>query len=111
MDKGSSFAPQLVVLNPVWANIVAADYPKVEDVQAELVKYARIRIEEFPSTLQPVLESKGKVRDGHVCLLDAPDDVSLVVAGGMGSLHAAMLPGMSHTLPVTRSLDASTWAN
>jgi hypothetical protein len=27
----------------------------------------------------------------------------------MGSLHAAMLPGMSNLLPVTRSLDPRDW--
>ena len=109
MDKGSSFAHQLVALNPVWARIVAASYPRMEDVQERLAGHAKVAIEEFPATMRPILEAKGKVRAGHVHLMDSPDDVSVIVTGSQGSLHAAMLPGMSHTLPVTRSLDAGTW--
>jgi hypothetical protein len=109
MDKGSAFAHQLVALNPVWAQKVFLDFPKMEDVQEQLLMYASIPIEEFPVSMQQVLENANKVRSGRVYLMDGPDDVSVIVAGGMGSLHAAMLPGMSNLLPVTRSLDASNW--
>lgn len=109
MDKGSAFAHQLVALNPVWAQKVFLDFPKMEDVQEQLLMYASIPIEQFPVSMQQVLQDANKVRSGRVYLMDGPEDVSVIVGGGMGSLHAAMLPGMSNLLPVTRSLDASNW--
>jgi hypothetical protein len=109
MDKGSAFAHQLVALNPIWAHKVYADFPKMEDVQEQLYRYANIPIEQFPDSMRQVLQNAGKVRSGRVYLMDGPEDVSVIVGGGMGSLHAAMLPGMSNLLPVTRSLDPRDW--
>jgi hypothetical protein len=109
MDKGSSFAHQLVAVNPVWARKIHATYPSMEDVQERLHAFSSIRIEAFPATMRDALEDRGKVRDGHVHLMDGPDDVSVIVNGGSGNLHAVMLPGMSNLLPVTRSLDPEDW--
>ena len=109
MDKGSAFAHQLVALNPVWAKKVALTYPRMEDVQQVLYQFASLSIEEFPLSMRGPLEESNKVTEGRVFLMDTPDDVSVIVCGGLGNLHAALLPGMSNLLPVTRSLDAGTW--
>ncbi len=110
MDHSAQFAHQVVALNPVWAKIVAAEFPKIEDVQEVLYRHAALPIDWFPASLRGPLEAAGDVRDdGRVYLMDTPDDVSVIVNGGKGSLHATMLPGMSNHLPVTRSLDPATW--
>jgi hypothetical protein len=109
MDKGSTFAHQLVAINPIWAKKIAADFPQMEDVQERLYSFAHIEIEKFPVTMHSVLMRGQRFRDGRVYLMDSPDDVSVIVCGGTGNLHAAMLPGMSNLLPVTRSLDPSNW--
>jgi hypothetical protein len=110
MDKGSTFAHQLVAVNPIWAEKIATAYPRMEDVQERLYSFAYLEIERFPATMRPVLEAGRRFRDGRVYLMDSPDDVSVIVNGGTGNLHGTMFPGMSNLLPVTRSLDVSTWA-
>jgi hypothetical protein len=110
MDHSAQFAHQVVALNPVWAKIVARDFARIEDVQAVLYDHAAVPIEYFPKSLRGPLEEAGDIReDGRVYLMDSPDDVSVIVNGGKGSLHGTMLPGMSNMLPVTRSLDPRTW--
>jgi hypothetical protein len=69
------------------------------------------RDRKIPATMRPGLEVRRRFRDGRVYLMDSPDDVSVIVNGGTGNLHGTMFPGMSNLLPVTRSLDASTWVH
>jgi len=110
MDHSAQFAHQLVSLNPVWARIVAREFPKMEDVQEQLYIHSAVPIENFPVSLHRPLEEANDIRpDGKVYLMDTPDDVSVIVNGGKGSLHGCMLPAMSNMLPVTRSLDPATW--
>jgi hypothetical protein len=110
MDHSAQFAHQVVALNPVWARIVAREFPNIADVQAVLYEHAAVPIEQFPASLHRPLEEAGDVHDdGRVYLMDSPDDVSVIVNGGKGSLHGTMLPGMSNMLPVTRSLDPEAW--
>jgi hypothetical protein len=59
--------------------------------------------------MRDALLDRKKVRDGYVYLMDSPDDVSVIVNGGTGNLHAVMLPGMSNLLPVTRGLNPADW--
>jgi hypothetical protein len=99
MDHSAQFAHQLVALNPVWARIAQ-----------KLYEHSAVPIESFPQSLHRPLEEANDIRsDGKVYLMDTPDDVSVIVNGGKGSLHGTMLPAMSNMLPVTRSLDPSTW--
>jgi hypothetical protein len=111
MDHSAQFAHQVVALNPVWAKIVAREFPNIEDVQTVLYETAAVPIEHFPASLHGPLEEAGDIRDdGKVYLMDTPSDVSVIVNGGKGSLHGTMLPGMSNMLPVTRSLDPKDWS-
>jgi len=111
MDHSAQFAHQVVALNPVWAKIVAKEFPRIEDVQEILYDTAAVPIDQFPASLHGPLEEAGDIRDdGRVYLMDSPADVSVIVNGGKGSLHGTMLPGMSNMLPVTRSLDPKAWA-
>jgi hypothetical protein len=109
MEAASQFAHQLVALNPLWAEKVFAVYPRMEDVQEQLHRNACLPIDWFPSSIQPSLEAANRVINGRVYLMDTPNDVSVVVNGGRGNLHAHMFPGMSHVLPVTRPVDPAGW--
>ena len=110
MDHSSQYAHQVVALNPVWAKIVAREFPSIEDVLEIIYKHAALPIEWFPASLHASLEEAGDVHaDGKVYLMDAPDDLQLFVCGGMGNLHAAMMPGMSNMITITRSLSADRW--
>lgn len=109
MDHAAQFAHQVVALNPVWAKIVAKDIPNIEDVQQFLYDHAKLPISWFPESLHGPLTDAGDVKDGDVYLMDSPEDVSVIVNGGKGSLHATMLPGMSNHIPVTRSLNPDNW--
>jgi hypothetical protein len=110
MDHSAQFAHQLVALNPVWARIVAREFPRMEDVQEVLYNHAALPIEAFPQSLHRPLEEAHDIRDdGRVYLMDSPEDVSVIVNGGKGNLHGTMLPAMSNMLPVTRSLNTDTW--
>ncbi|SOD71777.1 hypothetical protein SAMN05892883_1249 [Jatrophihabitans sp. GAS493] len=110
MDHSAQFAHQLVALNPVWARIVAREFPDMQDVQERLYHHSAVPIENFPESLHGPLQEAHDVRsDGKVYLMDTPEDVSVIVNGGKGSLHACMFPAMSNMLPVTRSLNPETW--
>lgn len=111
MDHSAQFAHQVVVLNPVWARLVAKDFASMESVQEFLFENAKLPLSWFPESLHGPLTDADDVKDGFIYLMDSPDDVSVIVNGGKGSLHATMLPGMSNHLPVTRSLDPSNWEN
>jgi hypothetical protein len=104
--QASQFAEQLIAVNPVWANkVIARDVPSFEDVLQIVWEAASIRIDEFPETLRPGIEARGRVRaDGRVYLMDSPDDLNIFVCGGLGSLHGCMFPGMSNHLSVTKAI-------
>jgi hypothetical protein len=111
MDHSAQFAHQLVALNPVWARIVAREFPDMADVQEQLYIHSAIPIENFPPSLRHPLEEANDIRaDGKIYLMDSPEDVSVIVNGGKGSLHGCMFPAMSNMLPVTRSLDPAASA-
>ena len=102
--QASQFAEQLMAVNPVWANkVIARDVPSFDDVRQIVWEAASIRIDEFPETLRPGIEARGRIKsDGRVYLMDSPDDLNIFVCGGMGSLHGCIFPGMSNHLSVTK---------
>jgi hypothetical protein len=102
----SVYADQMVAINPVWANeIIARDIPSFDDVRTIIWEAARLPLSWFPETLHPGIEQRGRIdANGLVRLMDSPDDLHVFVCGGLGNLHAAMLPGYSHSIAVTRPI-------
>jgi hypothetical protein len=104
------FAEQAVAINPVWAtDIIARDIPSFDDVREIIWDYARLPLDWFPPALRPHIEHHGRGRidkRGMVHLMDSPEDLHIFVCGGLGSLHAAMLPGISNSLAVTQHVRA-----
>jgi hypothetical protein len=103
---GTVFADQMVAINPIWANeIIARDIPSFEDVQETLWQFARIPLKDLPKERHPDIERRGRIDDqGNVYLVERPEEILIFVAGGLGSLHATMLPGFSMSQAVTRAI-------
>jgi hypothetical protein len=83
----------VVVLNPLWADRIAAVFPDADDVGVFLQGHAWQAITSWPEANRPVLESKGRVdANGRVHMSERPDQFVVVVCGGLGNLHAICLP-------------------
>ena len=91
-----------VAINPMWAERFGAAFPRYEDVQALLLEHAWMPAEVWPPEVRAVLEAKGRVDDrGRVAMNERPDQIELVVCGGLGNLHAVALPSWGDSLSQT----------
>jgi hypothetical protein len=104
--SGTVFADQMVAINPVWArDIIARDISSYEDAAEILWRAARRPLSDFPEPCRPGLEFRGRIdADGQAYLTETPEEINVFVCGGLGSLHAAMLPGFTNSRAVTRPI-------
>lgn len=101
----SAFSETLCVINPVWAEVIAKAYPDMADVQAYLWDRCALPIDWWRPEYRAPIEALGRIgADGRVHLTPTPDDVIVMVAGGLGGLHAAMLHSWGTCLTVTRPI-------
>lgn len=104
----SAFAETLCVINPIWAEVIARDYPDMAEVQAYLWDKCALPIDWFRPEYRDPIDKLGRIKpDGRVHLVPTPDDVLVMVAGGEGGLHAAMLHSWGTCLTVTRAIAAA----
>ena len=104
----SVFSESLVVINPVWAEIIARDLPDVDEVQARLFDQAALPLAWWPKAYHAPLNAAGRLRsDGRVHLVQRPEQMIVMVAGGLGGLHAAMLHSWGATLTTTKPIPTS----
>lgn len=105
-SAASTYADQMVAINPIWANErIARDIPSHDDAREIVWQAARLPLAWFPETLRPFIEQRGRIdADGMVYLMESPEEVHLFVCGGLGSNHAMMLPGFSHCIAVTEAV-------
>jgi hypothetical protein len=83
----------VVALNPMWAERLGKTFPAVESLQAYLREHAWQPIDVWRPANQEVLRRKERVdAQGRVFLTNRPDQFVPVVCGGLGSLHAMILP-------------------
>ncbi|HVV29828.1 MAG TPA: hypothetical protein VHC41_03015 [Mycobacteriales bacterium] len=100
-----SFGEVVVAFNPVWAALLGPAYPDVNDVQQLLWEYASIPLEEFTASRRKQYTDIGWVDEhGRVPLARRPEDVIVMVAGGLGALHAAALHSWGTTQTQTRPI-------
>ncbi|MQA13071.1 MAG: hypothetical protein GEV09_02580 [Pseudonocardiaceae bacterium] len=101
----------LLVLSPEHAEVVARDGHDRRTVQQDLAARARVdvrgispgNLERFRATAPHVF---GDVpADGLVPMVDHPEDVLLLVAGGPGK-HSVVVPTFGPTVAVTADVDA-----
>lgn len=100
-----AYSEVMVAINPIWAEIIAGDYPDIEDVQERLWRYASLPAD----LLQPLhleqLEAMGRVSaDGRIYMTPEPKDIVLFVCGGTGGLHATVFHSFGSCLTQTQPL-------
>ncbi len=94
----------LLALAPRWADLIARDFPAIEDLRKALWDHAAMPISLWPKPHQRRLEADDRVdQDGIVRLLKAPEDFLVMVCGGLGNLHALALHTFGPTRAVTRA--------
>lgn len=103
----SAWSEVLVAINPVWAAVIGKAYPNIEDVQQKLYDYASIPIDFLDPDYEGPIAKLGRVRNGRVHLIQKPEEVFVMVAGGEGGLHAAALHSWGTCLTVTKPVGAA----
>ncbi|MGB8365766.1 MAG: hypothetical protein ACLQUZ_12045 [Rhizomicrobium sp.] len=99
------YGETMVALNPICAEIIAREMPKIEDVQECLWRFASIPADWLQSLHREQLEAQGRVReDGRIYLTPEPKDLILFVCGGLGGLHATALHSFGSSLTQTRPI-------
>ena len=102
-----AFGETAVAINPVWAEIIGRDVPKIEDVQELIWKRASLPIDYLWPKLRAKCEEARRVHaDGRVYLVESPKDVVVFVCGGTGSLHAMGMHSWGTCLSATRPIVA-----
>ena len=97
-------AEVMVAIAPPWADLIAATFPTIEDVQQRLHEHAKLPVSWWPATHQRKAEENGRVdADGFVHLVESPDHMLVIVNGGLGNLHALALHSFGPTRAVTRT--------
>lgn len=99
------YGEALVAINPIWAELLAADFPKIEDLQEALWHRASVSADLLQKLHRDQLEAQGRVRqDGRIYMTPEPKDILLFVCGGTGGLHATVLHTFGSCLSQTQPL-------
>jgi hypothetical protein len=101
IDTDAGDAEIMVCIAPPWADLIAAAYPDIDAVQAKLQELAALPISWWPAPHRKRLERRVDGR-GMVPLVARPDQMIVMVCGGLGNLHALALHSFGPTKSVTR---------
>jgi len=102
---GHHGAEIMVAIAPPWADVIAAAYPDVADVQERLHHHARLPLSFWPEPHRRRIEEAGRVDGcGDVHLVESPEHMLVLVNGGLGNLHAFAMHSFGPTRAVTRGL-------
>jgi hypothetical protein len=104
MLPSSAFSEAHVALNPMWAALIAREVPSIEDVQQILWDESSLPIESFPDGYEPALLAMDRCHDGRVHVAQSPEDIIVMVCGGLGNLHATTMHSWGDTRTVTRPI-------
>jgi hypothetical protein len=103
IDDARGDAEIMVCIAPPWADLIAASYPRIEDVQTKLAEHAELPISFWPEPHRKRFEKFGRVdASGNVPLVGNPEQMIVMVCGGLGNLHALALHSFGPTKSVTR---------
>jgi hypothetical protein len=102
--SANQFSEVLIAINPVWAEMVGKTFPSIQDVQELIWEKASLPAKELAPATRESVERLGRVQaNGRIHQLRSPEHVLIMVCGGIGALHAAMLPGFASEA-VTRAV-------
>jgi hypothetical protein len=94
----------MVAIAPPWAELIAAEYSSIDDVQQQLYEHARLPVSWWPKLHQRKAEENGRVDEhGNIHLVSTPEHMLVIVNGGLGNLHALALHSFGPTRAVTRT--------
>ncbi len=83
----------IVLINPMWAKRFETKWPKIESFQECLYESAWQPIDFWPKPNQVYLRDSDRVDSkGRVHAVTGPDRIQPLVCGGLGNLHATILP-------------------
>jgi len=100
-------AEVMIALAPPWADLIAADFADLADAARELWTYAALPVSWWPPLYHERLERHDRIDEsGMVHLVERPEDVIIIVCGGLGNLHAMALHSFGPTKAVTRGFQA-----
>ena len=89
----------VVLINPLWAERFAKTFPKMESLQECLYESAFQPIDFWPVPNQAYLRDSDRVDSrGRVHAVTGPDRIQPVVCGGLGNLHATILPSWGESV-------------
>ena len=98
-------AETMIALAPPWADLIAADFGGIESVQEALWQAAAHPVEFFPEPHRAWLRERGRVDTaGLAHLVERPEEILILVCGGLGNLHAMGLHNFGPTRAVTRAV-------
>jgi len=98
------YAEIMIAINPVWAEIIHRDIPRLEDVQELLWKFSSLDASYLTKKHRDQLDNLNRVIDGRVYLATEPKDVLVVCCGGTGGLHATGFHSFGSCLTQTRAI-------
>ena len=88
----------IVLINPMWAERFQKTFPKIESFQDCLFDSAWQPIDFWPAPNQVYLRDSDRVDGkGRVHAVTRPDRIQPLVCGGLGNLHATILPTWGET--------------
>ena len=102
----------VVVINPMWAARFAKAFDGIASFQEYLREHAWQPIDLWRPANQEVLRRKSRVdAQGRVYLVNRPEQLVPVVAGGLGSLHAMFLPSWCQSEMQSAAVHGATWTS
>jgi hypothetical protein len=94
----------VLAFNPLWAERFGRVFPDVVELQGYLWEHCWQPIDLWPAANQSVLEANDRVDDeGRVRLCARPDQLVVIVCGGLGGLHAVCLPSWADSELASRA--------
>ena len=102
LSPAMPYAEMMVAINPVWAEIIAAEIPHLEDVQELIWQHASLDADYLTPRHRQQLEAQDRVIDGRVYVSVEPKDVLILCCGGTGGLHATGFHSFGSCITQTR---------
>ena len=97
-------AEVLVAIAPPWVDLIARDVADLADVQQLLWEHAALPATAWPEVHRRRAEENGRIDTaGRIHLLESPQQLLLLVCGGLGNLHALACHSFGPTRAVTRA--------
>jgi hypothetical protein len=93
LSPNAATGQMVLAINPIWADRFGKVFPTITDLQQYLFEHCWQPISLWPEANRRVLEAKDRVdAKGRVFLCARPDQLVVIVCGGLGNLQAVCLP-------------------